>query len=233
MNITIFGANGPTGRLLTQQALAEGHTVTAFTRRPATFPLRHERLEVAQGDVLDFASVERAVAGRDAILSTLGVPFSRKPITVYSQGVGHIIEAMDRSGVRRLVCVSSSATDPDLEPQGGFVFGRILQPLIMGVFGRTLYDDMRRMEALVLASDVDWTIIRPSGLFGTPAVTAYRVADAHGDGRYTSRADLADCMLRQLSNDRYLRKIVSVTTLAEQPNLLAFIWKEAVGKKSA
>jgi putative NADH-flavin reductase len=232
MNIAVFGANGPTGRLLTKQALAEGHTVTAVTRHPEAFPLRHERLHVLPGDVFELAAVERAVAGQDAVLSTLGVPFSRKPITVYSRGVGHILDAMDRYGVRRFVCVSSSATDEHLEPQGGIIFGKVLQPLIVGVFGRTVYDDMRRMEALVTRSDVDWTIVRPSGLFTTPTVTAYRVGDAHQPARYTSRMDLADCMLRQLTDDRFVRKIVSVATVSQQPNMLAFIWREAISKSA-
>jgi uncharacterized protein YbjT (DUF2867 family) len=39
MNIVVFGANGPTGHLVTKQALAWGHTVTAFTRHPEAFPL--------------------------------------------------------------------------------------------------------------------------------------------------------------------------------------------------
>lgn len=232
MNIVVFGANGQTGRLLTKQALVEGHTVTAVTRHPETFPLRHDHLRVLAGDVFDLAAVERAVAGQDAVLSTLGVRFSRKPIAVYSEGVAHILSAMDRHGVRRLVCVSSSATDAQLEPQGGILFGRVLQPLIVDVFGRTLYDDMRRMEALVTRSDVDWTIVRPSGLFATPAVTDYRVADTHLPARYTSRADLADCMLRQLTDDRFVRKIVSVATVSEQPSMLAFIWREALGKSA-
>lgn len=232
MNIAVFGANGPTGRLLTKQALAEGHAVTAVTRHPDTFPLRHEGLRVLPGDVFDLAAVERAIAGQDAVLSTLGTPFSRKPITVYSRGAENILRAMDRYGVRRFVCVSSSAADEHLEPQGGIIFGRVLQPLIMGVFGRTLYDDMRRMEALVERSDVDWTIIRPSGLFATPTVTSYRVADIHLPARYTSRTDLADCMLRQLTDDRFVRKIASVATVSEQPNMLAFIWKEALGKSA-
>lgn len=232
MNIAVFGANGPTGRLLTKQALAEGHAVTAVTRHPDTFPLRHEGLRVLPGDVFDLAAVERAIAGQDAVLSTLGAPFSRKPITVYSRGAENILRAMDRYGVRRFVCVSSSAADEHLEPQGGIIFGRVLQPLIMGVFGRTLYDDMRRMEALVERSDVDWTIIRPSGLFATPTVTSYRVADTHLPARYTSRTDLVDCMLRQLTDDRFVRKIASVATVSEQPNMLAFIWKEALGKSA-
>src|SRR5713101_5411368 len=98
MKIVVFGANGPTGQLLTKQALAEGHAVTAVTRHPETFPLRNAHLQVMRGDVFDFSSVEQAVAGQDAVLSTLGVPFSRKPITVYSQGVAHIVQAMNHSG---------------------------------------------------------------------------------------------------------------------------------------
>src|SRR4051794_30503393 len=112
MKIVVFGANGPTGRLLAKQALAQGYTVTAVTRHPETFPLQDAHLRVLRGDVYDPAQVEEVVAGQDAVLSTLGVPFSRKAITVYSQGMAHIIDAMKKHGVRRLVCVSSSATEP-------------------------------------------------------------------------------------------------------------------------
>ncbi len=131
MNIVVFGANGPTGQILTKQALAKGYVVTAVTRHPETFPLRHEHLQVMRGDVFDLASVEQAVAGQDAVLSTLGVPFSRQPITVYSQGMAHIVQAMNHSGVRRLVCVSSSATDPQTRYHhtgGGFIFEKMKHP---------------------------------------------------------------------------------------------------------
>ncbi|GAB3989425.1 hypothetical protein GCM10029978_114500 [Actinoallomurus acanthiterrae] len=74
MRIAVFGANGPTGRLLTGQALAAGHRVAAVTRQPGSFPLHHDRLEVVGADVLDPAAVDAAVAERDAVLSTLGVP---------------------------------------------------------------------------------------------------------------------------------------------------------------
>src|SRR5947209_4602910 len=168
MNIVVFGANGQTGQLLTKQALAAGHTVTAVTRHPETFPLRDARLQVMRGDVFDLSSLEQAVAGQDAVLSTIGVPFSRKPITVYSQGIAHIVQAMNHSGVRRLVCVSSSATDPQTryhDSGGGFFFEKILKPTIINTIGWTTYADMLQMETLVRNSHLDWTIIRPSGLF--------------------------------------------------------------------
>ena len=74
MKLAVFGANGPTGRLLTQLALDEDHDVVAFTRHPDAFPIEHERLEVAAGDVHDAAAVAAAIDGTDAVISTLGVP---------------------------------------------------------------------------------------------------------------------------------------------------------------
>jgi putative NADH-flavin reductase len=233
MDLVVFGANGPTGRLLTAQALAEGHAVTAVTRHPAGFPTGPDRLTVLGGDVLDPAMVERAVIGKDAVLSTLGVPYSRKPISVYSEGAANIVRAMDRHGVRRLVCVTSSATQPHPRPQAGFLFERVLQPFFIGVVGRTLYDDMRRLESLVAGCGLDWTIVRPSGLFETPAVTAYEVAQNHVDGRFTARADLADCVLRQLDTDSYVRKFLAVATTSVQPSLYQMIWREGIRKQRA
>jgi putative NADH-flavin reductase len=230
MKLAIFGANGATGQLLTKQALAEGHAVTAVTRHPETFPLRHECLQVMQGDAFDLASVERAVAGQDAILSTLGVPFTREPISVYSEGMAHIIQAMKKYGVRRLVCVSSSATDPQTryhDSGGGFFFEKVMKPMVIKTIGRSTYADMFQMETLVMNSQLDWTIIRPSGLFETATVTPYKLEETSIRGQYTSRADLADCMLRQLSSDQYLRKVVAVATVSEQPDMLKMIMKEA------
>jgi putative NADH-flavin reductase len=233
LNIAVFGANGPTGRLLTTQALGAGHMVSAFTRHPAIFPLRHEHLRVVHGDVSDLASVEDAVAGQDAVLSSLGIPYGRKPITLFSEGTGHLIDAMRRHGVRRLVCVTSSAVDSRLEPAGGFFFKKVLQPFFVGVVGKTLYADQRRMEALVMSSGLDWTVVRPSGLFASAAISDYVVAENYITGRFTSRRDLADFMLRQVTDDRYIHKFPAVSTVTGTPNFLAFLWKEGIRKKPA
>lgn len=92
---------------------------------------------------------------------------------------------------------------------------------------------MWRMEIDLRNSDLDWTIIRPSGLFETPTVTNYRVAEAFIDGRFTSRADLANCMLRQLTDDRYVRKAIAVATVSAQPRLLDFIIREGFKRQPA
>ncbi|MGW5381137.1 NAD(P)-dependent oxidoreductase [Nocardia sp. NPDC003963] len=230
MRIVIFGANGPTGRLLTAQGLDAGHDIVAFTRRPGEFPIEHDRLTTVGGDVYDPAAVARAVAGADTVLSALGVPFGRKPITTYSAGVGNILTAMRRHEVRRIAVVSSSAVEPHRYADAGFVFDRVLQPFITGILGKTLYDDMRAMEALLTASDLDWTIVRPSGLFDLPYITEYTVTEQRAAGRFTSRADLAACLLRLAEGDQYLRTVIGVVTTTDNPGMLELIRAEAFGK---
>jgi putative NADH-flavin reductase len=87
MRLTVFGANGATGRLLVRQALDAGHEVAAVTRRPADFPFAHSRLTIVAADVRDGQAVTRALGGSETVLSSLGVPFTRRPVTVYSEGV--------------------------------------------------------------------------------------------------------------------------------------------------
>jgi nucleoside-diphosphate-sugar epimerase len=159
-------------------------------------------------------------------------PFAKSPITVYSKGVNNIIVGMHAAGIKRFACVSSSAVGPHPEPLGGFVFEKIMQPYVVNKLGKTLYDDMRRMEALVAASDLAWTIVRPSGLFEALAVSEYGVAIDHIGWRFTARIDLADCLLRQALDDTYVRSTIAVATPSAKPSTLKLIWQEGIRKRA-
>jgi putative NADH-flavin reductase len=208
MKIVVFGANGPVGKLLVAQALREGHEVSAVTRRPTEFPLADARLRVLAGDVLDAGDVAQAVSGHDAVLSLVGVPYSRQPVSVYSIGITNILAAMQTAGVRRLIGVTSGGTNPHFAWAEGIIFGLILKRII----GRTLYADMRRMEAIMFASDCEWTIVRPARLIDTPSTTAYQTAEAYlvPGMPQTARRDLAAFMLGELAVPRFIRKAVAL-----------------------
>lgn len=225
MQIVVFGAGGPTGRQVVEQGLAAGHRIVAVTRRPEQVALR-DGLTVAVADVTDAAAVDAAVEGGDAVVSTVGVRPSRAPITTYSAGATTIIAAMHRHAVQRLVVVSSSALDPQWRPSGEFFFNTVLDPLVNRKVARTAHDDMRRMEELVMASDLAWTIVRPAGLFDASAGTPYEVAEDSADGVFTARADLAAGMLAALSDDRFVRRAMGVVTTATRPTLVGLLWKE-------
>ncbi|MEU4995744.1 SDR family oxidoreductase [Streptomyces sp. NPDC021622] len=227
MKLVIFGANGPTGRLATEQALTEGHTVTAVTRRPDEFPLSDARLEVAGADVHDAAAVDRLVAGQDAVVSTLGLPYTKEPVTVYSDGMANMLKAMEFHGVRRLVCVSSIGVTPEHAPGESFTFRKVIAPMLLKM-GRTLYEDMGRMEELVRASGLDWTIIRPAGLFDTTDPTEYIVGKPRTPGRFTARKDLADALVRSAVDHRDAGEIVEVITTKGVPSYASVFVKEAL-----
>lgn len=231
MDLAVFGANGPTGRLVVQQALAAGHQVTAVTRQPDTYPLTSPHLAVVSADVTDPEGVARALTGVQAVISTFGVPYGRRAITVYSRGIATIARAMADQGIARLVCVSSTTVATGDAPGKALFWRKALIPFLRHGIGRTLYDDMARMEEVVQHSDRDWTIVRPAGLFNADKPTAdYQVATGRLTGGITSRADLAETLVREATAPQHSRAIIEVITRSGTPSPLTFL-KEAFGNK--
>jgi len=143
---------------------------------------------------------------------------------VYSRGAANIVAAMARHGVRRLVCVTSTTVGAETAPGESLLGRTVLLPILRRVVGRTLYDDMQRMEEIVRRSDLDWTIVRPGGLFDTDAPTGdYEVGPPPHRGRVTSRADLADALIREATEYRHPRATVEVITRSGTPSPLSFV----------
>jgi nucleoside-diphosphate-sugar epimerase len=226
MRIVIFGANGQTGRLLTRKALEKGHTVVAVTRRPDDFPFADPALTVAGADVHDGAALAGIVAESDAVVSTLGVPFTREPVETYSVGTANVVAAMRGTGVRRLVVVSSAGAFPAPGRTGAPFALRLFEPVITKTIGKTVYDDIRRMEVIVRDSGLDWTIVRPSGLFDLPHVTEYVAGEVDPLGAFTSRGDLADYLVA-LSTRLGNRDTVIISTTSDTPTMWQMIRREA------
>lgn len=209
-NIIVFGATGPTGQLVVEQALEKGHRVTAFARSPDKLTTRHENLSVVQGDGYDASRVAEAVRGHDAVVSSLGVPYTFKSVTLYSAGATNIIAAMRASGVRRLVAITSGGAFPGRDPESPFFFERILKPLF-----HTLYDDMRRMEELVMESGLDWTLLRPARLTNAATSGGVRVArDKYvvSGLASTTRRDLASFAVEQVASKEFVGAGVAVAS---------------------
>src|SRR5664279_3132759 len=129
MKILVIGATGPTGRELVTQGIALDHEITAAVRRPELASLPKE-VRVLRGDVTDAASMAAAVAGQDAVISSLGTKLSRKPTTLLSEGTRNLVAAMNEAAVRRLVCITGMGAG-DSKGHGGFFYDRIILPLLL------------------------------------------------------------------------------------------------------
>jgi putative NADH-flavin reductase len=211
MKLTIFGATGATGTCLTEQALAAGHEVTAVVRDPARLAVPAQPLlHVVTADVMDPDSIVSAVAGSDAVVTTVG-PRGTGPTTVIQDSARAIIAAMQKSGSCRLLLLSGSIVADEGESP---YLRYLVKPLARRTFLRHVCADMRAGESEVRGSGLDWTIVRPPALTTKPATGRYRIAIDRNlpHGFRVSRADLAAGLLPLLDDLASVRKHIGIAT---------------------
>lgn len=208
MRIAIFGSTGGTGRQLVEQALEQGHQVTAHARNPEKLGgLEHGNLQLHRGDVLDRADVGRVTASQEAVLCAIGAGPERS--TLREEGTRNIVVAMERTGVSRVVCPSSLGVG---DSHANLPF--FTRCVIIGIFLRHAFADHERQEAVVRKSSLDSTIVRPPHLKDGPRTGRYRHGFSATDRNirgWISRADVADFMLGQLNHDTYVRRAPGVS----------------------
>ena len=215
MNIAIFGASGATGTLLTERCLAVSYNVTALLRTPEKFPLRDE-IHVVRGSPFDVISVRQTIEGADVVLSALGANSLRKE-DVLERAVPQIIAAMQQTAsqpksVRRIIVLGSAgalATSLDKQP----AWRRwIVQNIVYKTFLKWPIASQISQWNDLSHCDLDWTMVMPPMLTNTPARSTYRIdGDAlPRNGSRISRADVADFMMQQIDNPKWIRKGVYI-----------------------
>jgi putative NADH-flavin reductase len=156
VRLFILGATGRTGVELIDLGLARGHELTAFVRSPQKVTRQDARLRVVAGDLHDADELARALPGHDAVLSAIGpkpLPAIRGT-TLLQDCAASTVAAMRRAAVTRLAVVSSALL---------FDVGGPLANLLRRIL-RHHVRDLQAMEAIVRASELDWTLARPPRL---------------------------------------------------------------------
>jgi len=208
VNVLVFGASGATGREVVRRALDRGHAVRAFVRDPGKFGIRHASLALAVGDATEYASVERGVRDVDAVACALGSGNSLGSHPALTDGVRNIIRAMEHAGVPRFVYLSMLGVAGSGR-QLGLVDRYIVLPLLL----RNVMNDHAREEALIKRSALDWVIVRPPRLTNGPYTGRYRSGEGVREKSLLasiSRADVADFMVKQLTDDRHVHETPAV-----------------------
>ena len=204
MNIALFGATGGTGREVLQQALAQGHQVQALVRDPGKVPADCPGLTPIVGDVLDQTAVDDCVRATEAVICVLGTRPGAAPIE--SRGTAAILAAMQSQGVRRLIAVTSMGVG-DSAQQMSFIFRIVMQIALKKIMAAK-----EEQERLIRASGLDWTIVRPGGLTDGPLTGTYAAGLAKSiRARQVSRADVAQFVLKQLTDHQFLRQTPAIS----------------------
>lgn len=209
MKFSIFGATGGTGRAFCVEALASGHAIVALARDPSRLALPMGESTVRSGDVLDRSAVDAAVAGSDAVFCTIGAK-PRDPAGLCSAGTANIVAAMERHGVRRLVCVTGCMVGHPPELMRGAVY-TLLRWLEVG-FVKKMVADRRLQEQIVQRSSLEWTILRPPRLVDGEPTGRYVLGPSIlvGPGAKATRRNVAQAALSLFTSNEFVREGVAI-----------------------
>ena len=206
MKIVIFGANGKTGFLLVEYALSKGHQVIAFTRRLKSLALRHPNLTKVVGQLDNLEKLKEAISGSDACISALGGRSITKHAHEIINGIDNIVSIMEQESVPRMIYLSSIGAGDSRK-----YMALPIRILIANIILRVPLADHTTNEKRIAKSNLQWTVVRPGGLNDD------LVSDIlfHGSEKTKlngspsiSRANVAEFMLQQLTDNIYVNKNV-------------------------
>jgi putative NADH-flavin reductase len=202
--IAVLGASGNVGKRIVALASKLGFEVVCQTRNAAKIGDTGSRVQVQVFDPKDAASLDTFVTGAQAVIFALGVD---KPgaTTFFSEVTAALLPAMKKQGVRRLIAITGVGAG-DTRGHGGFVYDWIVFPL----FTRKIYADKDRQEAMIAASNLDWTIVRPAPFSEGGAarpLEIYTKIQPDTVLRKIARDEVAAFVVEQINSDSYLRQL--------------------------
>jgi putative NADH-flavin reductase len=204
MNVLIIGAAGKTGSIVVERAVAAGHVVTAFVHDATTYSAPGN-VRVVAGDATDQASVDKAMAGQDAVIDTIGGKAPYRKTTLERSVAGAVVAAMKANGVRRVIVISSFGVGDSADQVGWFV-----EHVIVPTWLRGSTEDKAAMEAVVRESGIAFVIVRPAMLTDDAATGNVKVFQGHDTAHKISRADVAQFCVDQLTSDEHVGSAVTI-----------------------
>ena len=228
MNILVVGATGDVGSAAAKIAVKKGHRVRALVRNTSNRDRLGEakdKIEFVEGDMLDKASLERALEGMEAVIISIRLTEAEKAKgrtyhDIEYSGVKNVVDAAKKKGVKKIIHVSA----------GG----------VSQKSGSDMYQAKYQSEEAIRKSGIGYTIFQPSGMFKDfeayhiPTVIKMGVTNKwpspiHFHMSPLSHIDLAKCMVDALTNPKALNKTLEIggPDCITQAELLNMIAKEA------
>jgi putative NADH-flavin reductase len=206
MHITVLGAAGKTGTAIVDQALAQGHQVTALVRDPAQITkTHHPSLTVVVGDARETTDLAKALIGSDAVISALGTMKAKDELL--SRATAALITAASDAGVKRIVMMSTFLASPQLKAN---LAGKLASSMM-----KSIVADKTTGETLLTKSDLDWTIVYPTGLDKAPAGQPVRIVERNTSVSTSSgiaRSDVAKFLITEATDSTHGRQRLVITT---------------------
>ena len=207
--ILILGATGRTGKWIVRKALAHNYDVSVLVRDKKKIDTNIARVTVHEGIPTDIHALTQAMNNCVAVISALNIsrtsdfPWAklRTPQNLLSESVRNIISVASHNKVKRVVVISAWGVGNSSRELPGW-FRWVIENSNIAV----AYRDHERQEILLKESLLNWTIVRPVGLFNSMKEKKVKVS-LNGKPRpsfLVSRQNVANFIIEQLEETMYL-----------------------------
>lgn len=207
MRIAVFGATGGIGKAFIQAALTHRHQVQALIRSGHA-PMEQEGVQFIVGDATHIEDVARTIVGCDAVLCALGAK-NEAGTTIREVGTRQIVHALSASKQAAHLVVISSLGVGNSKQQMAIPIRWIVRYIL-----RHALADHQKQESIVIQSQLEWTILRPTGLSDEAAQDNLRVSyppTTVSAQPSVTRADVAHYALNSIENHSSIGKIITLT----------------------
>lgn len=210
MRLAVLAANGRTGRVFVEQALAAGHSVNAGVYGTSNLPA-HKNLHIVQCDATNETDVTRLLRGQDAVVSFIG-HVKGSPSNVQTDAMRTLIKVMKKLQIKRIV--SLTGTGVRFPGDKITLVDRILN-LAVGIVDPARVADGRKHMQVLQQSGLDWTVIRVLKLQNvTPK--PFKLIE-HGPTKwYVGREEVAQAALQVLQQNSFVRQAPIISKLGKE-----------------
>jgi putative NADH-flavin reductase len=209
-NILLLGATGFVGQVVLSQLLLDKYNVTILVRETDKHIQPKQNLKIIIGSVLNAPDIQKVLTEQDAVLDCLGNGRNAegKQNTFTSDAIKFIVQEMEKTKVRRLICMSNVGTASSKSP---WYFTKIIVPLFLRKL-IPIIKDKERLDKIVKNSNLDYTIVYFQKIKKSSESKKIKMStDGKGIGFSISVFDCAKFLISQINDTRFLKKSLSAS----------------------
>jgi putative NADH-flavin reductase len=199
--IAILGGNGRTGKFVVSKFIEQQFPIRLLLRNCENFKTKHPLVEIIQGDATDPEAIDSLLVNCQAVINTIGQR-NGEPL-VAAKATGNILQAMNIHKLRRYIVLAGLNIDTPFDKKGSQTDAATTW---MKTNFPEIQEDRQKAYAMLLDSDVDWSMVRVPMIQYTGGKNKYTVSTIDCPGTSITAGDIADFLFQQLEETRYIRQ---------------------------
>lgn len=196
---------------LLEQALEEGYRVRTLVRDPEKLGEFRDRVDFVVGDVSDPGKLEEAVAGTDAVLSTLPPIANGKEPARCARLMEHLVLVLEKSAIKRFIHIGGAAHGGGTNEN--WTLGRRFLRLYLSIVYKPILIAKQLEWDVLRRSDLSWTLLRPPKISNERSNGSIAADEKNLARTQVNVKNLADFMLDEVASEKWIGKAPLVATV--------------------